>query len=206
MFGKTMLALMIAMGFVVRAPSARMIAEEHRNSIRQRISGASLRTETELPAEYVGRFLIPRVGVDVACYESSAQSVADARDSAAYFYACGHRVIADHVNQGFDAIKGCREGDTAQLVTEQGAEELICVAVIQGHNTGSALTDENYTPINAMYPDALVCYTCNDNWQNVTIVFFVPQEHEEAAEESTTRLQTWDDGTVVAIGPTYSDK
>ena len=123
---------------------------------------------------YVGRFSVPDVGVNVGCYGSSAQAVADANDSAAYFDACGHTVIADHVNQGFGAIKGCTVGDQAQLTTETGEERYVCVGSIQGHNTGKALTDENYTPIDELYPDTLVCYTCNDNWQNVTIVFFAP--------------------------------
>lgn len=57
----------------------------------------------ERTSNYVGRFQIPSVGVDVACYSSMAQSVVDARDSAAYFHACGHRIIADHVHQGFEA-------------------------------------------------------------------------------------------------------
>ena len=121
---------------------------------------------------YFGRFLIPSVGVDVACYSSMAQSVVDARDSAGYFRACGHRIIADHVHQGFGAIKRCRPGDKAQLVTDDGVEVFTCVAVIQGHNTGTQLTDAAYQPIDELYPDALVCYTCNDTWQNVTIVFF----------------------------------
>ena len=123
---------------------------------------------------YVGRFSVPDVGLNVGCYGSSAQAVADANDSAAYFDACGHTVIADHVNQGFGAIKGCAIGDRAQLTTEKGEETYVWVGSIQGHNTGKELTDENYTPIDELYPDTLVCYTCNDNWQNVTIVFFAP--------------------------------
>ena len=39
------------------------------------------------------------------------------------------------------------------------------------------LTDSDYNSIEGMYPDALVCYTCNGNWRNVTIVFFAPKTH-----------------------------
>lgn len=129
----------------------------------------------ERPSNYVGKFSIPSVGVDVSCYESSEQSVVDARDSAAYFYACDHWIIADHVHQGFSAIKRCKVGDTALLLTEHGISRYTCVGKIQGHNTGSSLTDTDYKPIDGMYPNSLVCYTCNDNWRNVTIVFFEPE-------------------------------
>ena len=45
-----------------------------------------------------------------------------------------------------------------------------------GHNTGKTLTDTDCNSIETMHVGALVCYTCNENWQNVTIVFFVPAE------------------------------
>ena len=172
MFGKVILLLLIAAGFALHRPAAERIPEERKAVIRRNVANATLRTEIELPVNYLGRFTVPAAGVDVACYGSSAQAVADANDSAAYFDACGHTVIADHVNQGFGAIKGCAIGDRAQLTTEKGEETYVCVGSIQGHNTGKELTDENYTPIDELYPDTLVCYTCNDNWQNVTIVFF----------------------------------
>ena len=171
MFGKVIVLLMLAMSIGAHKPAA-VIPEERMTALRANIAAATLCTEVELPIEYLGRFYIPAVGVDVACYRSSAQSVADAADSAAYFFACGHDVIADHVNQGFGAIKGCKIGDGAQLVTAEGTEHYTCVGLIQGHNTGIALTDLAYNPIDDMYPDTLVCYTCNDNWRNVTIVFF----------------------------------
>ena len=128
---------------------------------------------TEKPP-YVGRFSVPSVGVDVACYYSAAQAVVDAADSAAYFDCSGHKVIADHVNQSFDGLKNCAVGDTAQVVGENGPEQYQCVAVSDGHNTGYDLTDENYVSIGELYPGTLVCYTCRNGWQNVTISFFEP--------------------------------
>lgn len=174
LFGKVILLLLIAAGFALHRPAAERIPEERKAVIRRNVANATLRTEIELPVNYLGRFTVPAAGVDVACYESSAQSVVDARDSAAYFYACGHWIIADHVHQGFGAIKGCKAGNTAYLETERGRTEYTCVDTIQGHNTGKELTDGDYQPIDELYPDTLVCYTCNDNWQNVTIVFFAP--------------------------------
>lgn len=123
---------------------------------------------------YIGRFKISSVGVNVACYAGSEQSIVDAKDSAAYFYGFGHIIIGDHKHQGFSAIKSCSVGTKAQMVTKNGTETFTCVGKIQGHNTGYELTDANYVPINDLYPGSIACYTCNDNWKNVTIVFFMP--------------------------------
>lgn len=121
--------------------------------------------------EYVGRFKIPAVGVNVACYASSSQATVDAADSAAYFYTSGHVTIADHKHQGFSAIRSCSKGMKASLSTSGGTKNYICVDRINGHNTGYELTDSSYNSIDNMYPGTLVLYTCNENWQNVTIVF-----------------------------------
>ena len=129
-----------------------------------------------MPDDYVGRFSVPGVGVDVACYDSSEQSVVDKKDSAAFFYDCGHTIIGDHVDQGFGALKSVEVGQQAQLNTPDGIEGYKCVDIIQGHNTGMELTDANYTNIAEMYPDALVAYTCNGNWKDVTILFFMPED------------------------------
>ena len=131
--------------------------------------------DTHSTAEnYVGRFKIPSVGVNVACYAGSAQSIVDAKDSAAYFYGFGHTIIGDHKHQGFSAIKSCTVGTKATMNTPNGVESYTCVGIIKGHNTGTALTDSDYVDIDYLYPGALACYTCNENWQNVTIVFFMP--------------------------------
>lgn len=121
---------------------------------------------------FVGRFKIPSVGLSVACYSSSSQDTVDAVDSAAYYYGYGHTIIADHKHQGFQSIKSCRVGAKATLTTGSGTVEYTCIDIIQGHNTGEVLTDSNYNSIADLHPGALACYTCNDNWRNVTIVFF----------------------------------
>lgn len=123
--------------------------------------------------DYLGRFKIPAVGVNVACFNGSSQALVDAYDSAAYFHLQDHAVIGDHWNQGFDGIKQCVVGTQASLITNEETRNYVCIDKINGHNTGYQLTDNNYTPINDLYPGSLVCYTCNDNWQNITIAFFV---------------------------------
>ena len=143
---------------------------------------------------YVGRFKISSVGVNVGCYASASQATVDATDSASYFFGYGHRIIADHNNQGFDGIKSCVVGTKATFTYEDGSvENLVCVGKIQGHNTGEILTDANYNPINDLYPGSIACYTCNENWKNITIVFFMEeseannkQENREEKPEETT--------------------
>ena len=143
---------------------------------------------------YVGRFKISSVGVNVGCYASASQATVDATDSASYFFGYGHRIIADHNNQGFNGIKSCVVGTKATFTYEDGSvENLVCVGKIQGHNTGEILTDANYNPINDLYPGSIACYTCNENWKNITIVFFMEeseannkQENKEEKPEETT--------------------
>ena len=134
---------------------------------------------------YVGRFKISSVGVNVGCYASSSQATVDATDSASYFFGYGHRIIADHNNQGFNGIKSCDVGTKATFTYEDGSvENLVCVGKIQGHNTGTTLTDANYTPIHDLYPGSIACYTCNDNWKNITIVFFMEESEVNNKKEN----------------------
>lgn len=128
---------------------------------------------------YIGRWQIPAVNVDVGLYRQSANEGAllvDAVDSATFFYAdSGCMVIGDHVEQGFWAIKSCEPGDTAVIRGEDGSERtFICDSVIQGHNTVDYLSDLDGNNLYEKYPGALFCYTCNETWTNVTIVIFYP--------------------------------
>ena len=128
------------------------------------------------PTDFVGRWKIPAVNIDVACYGNNAQATVDNEDSAAYYVNSGHQVIADHNYQGFSAIGNCKPGTLAYLEKRDGQViSYYCVAVIKGHNTEDTLTDESYVPIDKLYPGTLVNYTCNENWQNVTIAFFQPE-------------------------------
>lgn len=149
----------------------------------------------------IGTFSIPAVGVEVDCYDSYSQEVVDAYNSAALFRHQGHDVIADHVNQGFGAIKFCTPGTKAYLYTPNGTYEYVCADVIQGHNDGYNLTDENGNLISDTYPGSLVCYTCNDSSQNITLVFF---EAVGSAKEDNERdpnglghsFHTWSDWVI----------
>ena len=60
----------------------------------------------------------------------SAQTLADAWDSACYMEASGKTMIADHATQGFDIILNCKEGTRATLVDAEGNEtRIICKSV-----------------------------------------------------------------------------
>lgn len=158
--------------------------------------------------DFVGRFKIASVGVDVACYFSSSQATVDAKDSAACFTASGHTIIGDHKHQGFSTIKSCEPGTKAIF----GSTEYTCIDIIKGHNTGYELTDANYNNIANLYPGALVCYTCNDNWRNVTIVFFAPDDgvkrysgldtnnntnKNESSDDKYEHIHTWSEWTLI---------
>ena len=133
---------------------------------------------------YIGRFRIPDVDISVACYAGSEQSVVDKKDSAAFFSGWNHQIIADHNNQGFDKIKSCTVGMLATLETNGESRTYQCVAKMLGHNTGKKLTDDNYNPINNIYPQSLVCYTCNESWTNITMVFFELVQDEKNKESN----------------------
>ena len=60
----------------------------------------------------------------------SAQTLADAWDSACYMEASGKTMIADHATQGFDIILNYKEGTRATLVDADGNEtRIICKSV-----------------------------------------------------------------------------
>lgn len=116
----------------------------------------------------MGRFSCPSVGLDVAVFNSSAQSVCDAADSACHWYANGTKIIADHVNQGFYKIKSMRPGTKCYFDDGTNITEYTVQYLMQGHNTGYDITDLSY---NSLFGKVgFMLYTCNECWQNVTIV------------------------------------
>ena len=154
-------------------PTEEILASLPTETVDTRITGQTMPGE---PTDFVGRWKIPAVNIDVACYGNNAQVTVDNVDSAAYYVNSGHQVIADHNYQGFSAIGRCTPPTLAHL-DKRDAQVVssYCVAVIKGHNTEDALTDESYVPIDKLHPGTLVNYTCNENWQNVTIAFFQPE-------------------------------
>lgn len=175
------------------------INSEHKDDARE--------SSTSNSYNYIGRFKIPDVKVNVALYDSYSQDVVDQKDSAAYFYGWKHMIIADHQHQGFDKIKKCTVGMVAEITENNIITQYKCVAIMQGYNTGKTLTDKNGALISEFYPEALVCYTCNENWKNITIVFFekignknnnttnnvpsTPSNNETTTYSCTTNSHLW---------------
>ena len=140
------------------------------------------------PTEYsssvgdMGRLVIPSLDVNVALYcgtESDgtvgdyAQRLANAQDSAAVILGPGNLIIADHWNQGFDNIKRAIIGETlAYIVYGDGSYSTYrCVGVdSNGINDGQTVWTSSGIDIYYGYYEYLTTYTCNENWQHVTIV------------------------------------
>ena len=126
-----------------------------------------------------GRLFIPSLGVDVALYyarlDADAQEITDAHDSAAYITETPEVLIADHWNQGFEAINGCVPGETiAYIKNGDGMTAYICTVSTLGHNTSTDLVDNSGYSYMSDPSGGFTAYTCVNGWQNVRIVRFVP--------------------------------
>ena len=121
-------------------------------------------------ANFYGRLYIPSVEIDVALYYGISQSVADRADSAAIFTYGSYtgEIIADHSNQDFSKLFDVFVGTTGYIKLKNSDVITIkCVEVINGHNTGTELTDEDYNVVMGKY-DYLM-YTCRNGWKNIRI-------------------------------------
>lgn len=133
-------------------------------------------TLKKLNTGYVGTLKIKSLGVSVKAYDSSltnprigAQKLCDRKNSAAAFDYGTQYVIADHKHQGFSKIKKAVPGKTT--CTFKG-KTYKCWKKFNGKNTGTHLTTTAGKKITNMNKNGLTMYTCNQNWRNVTIVFW----------------------------------
>lgn len=119
---------------------------------------------------FCGRLYIPDVGIDVALYRGYYQSITDRKDSANLFSwnGCTGEIIADHSTQDFGALLAVTVGTTGYIQNADGSMiNITCVAVLNGHNTGYDLTDEQ--GVSVMGKAAYAMYTCRNGWRNVRI-------------------------------------
>ena len=129
-----------------------------------------------------GKLYIPAQSFCVNLNDSTpdnCQYIVNCENSAAVLdYAfCPNIVIADHWNQGFEAIKSCSIGDECMLVRNGVVYTYECVKVDPaGHNVGNDVYDGNGASIYEYGTNYLSMYTCNDNWHNVTVVVWVVKD------------------------------
>lgn len=122
----------------------------------------------------LGRWVIPDVGVNVACYTATekAQDITDAKDSAALIHKPDTTLLADHNYQGFSAIKKCTVGAVAYMDTGREAKQYVCTEVLEGYNVGSHLTDLEGNIVE--FENGYTNYTCHFFSDRITIVHFEP--------------------------------
>ena len=134
----------------------------------------------------LGRWVIPDIGINVACYYENydyalMQRITDAVDSACCLDELVRRpgydmyVIADHDYQGFWALKNASIGMNAYMDYGDFREEYICTQAEKGYNCGDHLSDADHTPLYSDHcPDGILCYTCNGNSHDIILVPFQP--------------------------------
>lgn len=135
------------------------------------VSNESVLSEMQRRPGMYGRLSIPSVGVNVALFTGSAQSLVDAPDSAAYFPAGNSMLIADHWNQGFTKIKKCHVGTQAYIYRGTSIQTLTCTGVCQGVNSDYDLLYADGS--SATMGGNTLMYTCNGaNYHDITITFW----------------------------------
>ena len=116
----------------------------------------------------VGRITIG--GYTAELYNSSAQSVVDAYDSAAYIPWGNLVMIADHAGQGFDAIKYNGSGTIADDAT---ITYITKVSSYQGTNTGHGINLADGRYAETVGDGQYMLYTCNDSTGvSVTVTYW----------------------------------
>lgn len=115
-----------------------------------------------------GRVIMPGL-MDLSltnCDVYVSQSVID-NGGAARFDFKGMDIVCGHRHLGFNAMKSAEVGQTHAYID---GVEYVCTAKFIGHNTSTDLTDNDGNVIS--WTDGIVMYTCNENWQNVTISYW----------------------------------
>lgn len=125
----------------------------------------------------LGRLISPSVGIDVALFDSWAQSVCDAPDSACYYYMHGQLVIADHNYQGFKTLPRIKIGDKVYIDNGYSVETYRVVDKFKGRNgdTDMLYRDNPSSALNK-YPNSIFMYTCDGpGGINILIVYAVKE-------------------------------
>ena len=154
-----------------------------------------------------GRLIIPNVGVSVALYQcdwfdktGKGQTCVDSYDSAAWLvaenipdywadYFDNSVIIADHTEQGFNAIKSMTYGDIAYIYNNGSCEKYEYVKTdYNGSNVENYIPERNYNlwkpkwsdgqyaTIGHKFPEYITMYTCNDWYGSITLVLLKRME------------------------------
>ena len=142
--------------------------------------GRNRQVEQEISGKpgMVGRLVIPSVSINVALYtdgggatvEEMLQNICDREDAAAFFCDGMGYLIADHNNQAFQVLDSVSLGDRAFILRGHSILSLVCDLKMDGHNYVKGIVDAEGNYVSAL--SDYVCYTCQDNWNNVSVVGF----------------------------------
>lgn len=142
--------------------------------------GRNRQAEQEIRANpgMVGRLVIPSVGINVALYtdgegiteEEKLQNICDREDAAAFFDDGSGYLIADHNNQAFRVLGNVQQGDRAFILRGHSILSLECDLRMDAHNYGKGIVDAEGNYVSSL--SDYVCYTCKENWNNVSVAGF----------------------------------
>ena len=154
----------VAMAMLINSPS--ILADEYDRTEEEQ---AKLYENDEYFARFYGRLYVPDANIDVALYYGTQQYICDRQDSANVFtygvYDGEH--IADHNNQEFRKLFNVKVGMHGYIQLANGnIINIKCIKVLNGHNTGRSITDNNG---NAELDGDYLMYTCRNGWRNVRI-------------------------------------
>ena len=147
----------------------------HFENVLRRMN-AGVEAEKAYNRRMIGRLYIPEQEIYVALYDcvnffGDWQYITDLEDSSCYFTIDPpHIMIGDHCTQEFARLPEVESGDMAYIIRGDSIEKLLCVALIDGHNTGEHITDGDYSRVDNLYD--YICYTCINGWRNIRIVGF----------------------------------
>lgn len=121
---------------------------------------------------YVGKLIIPDVGIDLSLYSGWAQDITDRQDSANYFTFSrnnhNNMIIADHKTQEFSKLYDVKVGTIGRIEFKDGCvEEIKCVKVLDGHNKLTRITDLEGKSL--LEEEDYLMYTCKNGWWNIII-------------------------------------
>lgn len=133
-----------------------------------------------------GRLIFKELDMSMALYLSDqdegpdAQTIVNEEDSAVWFmwFGCKSPIIADHSYQGFEKIKESQIGDTCYILYGDSYQVYRCRDTDPNaiNELNNLLLSDGSNIMRENNPGFLYMYTCNEDWEHVTVVTWVPVE------------------------------